>query len=80
VLLERLQAASTLPDLQAWRHRAACVDRCMMEFAPPAPSEARDGCKAGCERRPDEVTAPKKQLALFEENPPLSPFFNGGSF
>jgi hypothetical protein len=47
-LLERLQAASTMPDLQAWRQRAVCVDRCMMEFAPSAPAVARDGCKAGC--------------------------------
>ena len=37
-----------MPDLQAWRQRAVCVDRCMMEFAPPAPAKARDGCKAGC--------------------------------
>ena len=47
-LLEGLQAASTMPDLQAWRQRAACVDRCMMEFAPSASAVARDGCKAGC--------------------------------
>jgi hypothetical protein len=47
-LLEGLQAASTMPELQAWRQRAGCVDRCMMGFATPAPDEARDGCKAGC--------------------------------
>jgi len=47
-LLEGLQSASTMPELQAWRQRANCADRCMMEFAPPAPGEARDRCKAGC--------------------------------
>ena len=47
-LLESLQSASTMPELQAWRQRANCVDRCMMEFATPAPDEARDRCKAGC--------------------------------
>ena len=47
-LLKGLQATSTMPELQTWRQRAACVDRCMMEFAPPAPDEARDRCKAGC--------------------------------
>jgi hypothetical protein len=47
-LLEGLQAASTMPELQAWRQRAGCVDRCMMGFATPAPDEARDRCKAGC--------------------------------
>ena len=47
-LLEGLQSASTMPALQAWRQRANCVDRCMMEFAAPAPAEARDRCKAGC--------------------------------
>ncbi len=46
-LLERLQAAATMPDLQVWRQRAACVDRCMMEFAPPAPGQVRAGCTAG---------------------------------
>lgn len=47
-LLEGLQAASTMPELQAWRQRTACVDRCMMELAPPAPNTARAGCLAGC--------------------------------
>lgn len=47
-LLDGLQAASTMPELQAWRQRAVCVDRCMMEFAPPAPDEARAGCTASC--------------------------------
>ncbi|MCU0555474.1 MAG: hypothetical protein MUE57_10270 [Syntrophales bacterium] len=47
-LLERLQAAATMPDLQAWRQRAVCVDRCMMELAPPAPGQARAGCTEGC--------------------------------
>ncbi len=47
-LLDGLQAASTMPELQAWRQKAVCVDRCMMEFAPPAPDEARAGCTVGC--------------------------------
>jgi len=51
-LLDGLQAASTMPDLKAWRQRMSCADRCMMEFAPPAPDEARNGCMAGCSTGP----------------------------
>jgi len=47
-LLNGLQAASTMPELNAWRQRTGCVDRCMMEFAPPAPDEARNSCTTGC--------------------------------
>lgn len=47
-LLNGLQAASTMPALNAWRQKADCVDRCMMEFAPPALDQARNSCTAGC--------------------------------
>jgi hypothetical protein len=47
-LLKDLQGASTMPQLNAWRQKAGCVDRCMMEFAPPAPDQARNSCTAGC--------------------------------
>jgi hypothetical protein len=43
-----LQKASTMPQLNAWRQKTACVDRCVMDFAPPAPDQARAGCMAGC--------------------------------
>lgn len=47
-LLNGLRAASTMPELTAWRQRTGCVDRCMMEFAPPAPDQARNSCMTGC--------------------------------
>ena len=47
-LLNDLQAVSTMPQMSAWRQKTGCVDRCMMELAPPAPDEARTGCLAGC--------------------------------
>jgi len=47
-LLNGLRAASTMPELTAWRQRTGCVDRCMMEFAPPAPDQARNSCTTGC--------------------------------
>jgi len=46
--LSDLQAVSTMPQMNAWRHKTGCMDRCMMEFAPPAADQARAGCMAGC--------------------------------
>lgn len=47
-LLNGLPAVSTMPQMNSWRQKMGCVDRCMMDFAPPAPEQDRGGCIARC--------------------------------
>jgi len=47
-LLTDLQATSTMSQLSAWRKKASCVDRCVVDFTPPALEQSKISCVAGC--------------------------------